>query len=245
LYTLLKMLDDLNSSGKDFRAFLFDLLDYLRAELLKAYDNKNNARGAELLKVITALAETDSHLRYSLQQKITLELALLQAGTFIKGAQALPVTTAAKTQSTTASVKPVETRSALPQNDKAALSKVKAVEPLREVKNVSKPATDENMTEERIKLLWPRIVKQVERNDDAGTMGFFQWAEAGELNGNRLTLLFEPDFSTHAKAISQRQQHRAVIERALSDICGKAIVFDIKIQAKAQPKVLEQGNLKL
>ena len=245
LHILLKMLDELNSSGKDLRAFLFDLLDYLRAELLNAYDNKDGKRGAALLKVITALSETDSHLRYSLQQKITLELALLQAGTFMEGAQTPPLNPAAHIPQANAPQKPVEMRSSLPQKEEKSSLTVKAAEQIQEAKKVVKPVSDEKMTAERIKLLWPRIVKQVERNDEVGTMGFFQWAEAGDLNGNCLTLLFEPDFSAHAKAIAQRPQHRTAIELALSEVCGIGMVFDIKIQAKAQPQVLEQGNLNL
>lgn len=245
LPALLKMLDELNSSGKDLRAFLFDLLDYLRAELLKAYDNQDNARGAGLLKAITALAETDSHLRYSLQQRITLELALLQAGSFLEGVKAAARSSAAKASPTAAAPKPVSARASSPPEPPAAQATVKAKSSPPEPKTAELPVIEDEMTAERIKMLWPRIIKQVERNDDAGTMGFFQWAEAGGLKGNKLTLLFEPDFATHAKAISQRPQHRAVIERALSEICGKEMAFDIKIQAKAQPKELEQGNLNL
>ncbi len=87
LSRVLEAVGELSVSGKDFRQFLYDLLDYLRGLLLSSLNTKGAklppwAEGVSpkrILDALKALGEADSRLRYSLQPRITLELALIQA----------------------------------------------------------------------------------------------------------------------------------------------------------------------
>ena len=85
---LLQGVAELYAAGRDLRQFLHDLLEYQRELLLiKLSPAKHQApawaadiQPALILKLLSALAEADARLRYSLQPRLTLELALLAVG---------------------------------------------------------------------------------------------------------------------------------------------------------------------
>jgi DNA polymerase III gamma/tau subunit len=85
---MFKSVETLTASGKDLRQALYDLLEYLREILLVILspskgaalpDWAENISAGRLLSLIQSLGDADSRLRYSLQPRITLELALLAA----------------------------------------------------------------------------------------------------------------------------------------------------------------------
>lgn len=88
---ILKAVEELAYSGKDFRQFVYDLLERFRELLLQALAGKNAVSSGRILKAIQALSEADNRLRYSLQPRITLELAMLDACGALTGAGEAPV----------------------------------------------------------------------------------------------------------------------------------------------------------
>ncbi|MEG1661692.1 MAG: hypothetical protein RR332_04165, partial [Clostridiales bacterium] len=85
---LLNLTGQLAADGRDIRAALGDLLEETRDLLLLRLNHQGEEQLPEwalatdtgvLIALLTALADTDSRLRYAPQPQITLELALLKA----------------------------------------------------------------------------------------------------------------------------------------------------------------------
>jgi DNA polymerase-3 subunit gamma/tau len=90
LNQLLCLVDELVLSGKDFRQFLNDLSEYLRDLFLLSLRDEDGRSSSGILKALKALSGADGRLRYSLQPRITLELALIDACSYIPAKEHAP-----------------------------------------------------------------------------------------------------------------------------------------------------------
>ena len=88
LAAALSLTEQLVREGNDIRAALHDLLEETRDLLLTRLGNTEDAQlptwaaaisPAQLISLLQAFSDTDSRLRYSLQPRITFELALIKA----------------------------------------------------------------------------------------------------------------------------------------------------------------------
>lgn len=258
---VLEGMEELSSSGKDFRQFLYDLLDYLRSLLLSALDNRasdlppwgQDLEPGRILQAIQALSEADSRLRHSLQPRITLELALIQAcGEIIpapsaragqrrprpkagEGAKALSIPKEGAQKAPQEEEKPTPiSRTAVkapvpeePEEERPPLPspppEPSGAEKPRQEKEQEEGAAGEEFSLELVQARWPELLKAVSKGDQHATFTFLQWGKPLSLEGNKLILGFYPDFEVHMQTLCQKPAHKNWVEEKLRGLFGRPL----------------------
>ena len=255
LAEVLRKTTDLTASGLDLRQVLYDLLDYLRRELLAKISANNNLSSAlselpssRYLQVIRILGEAESRLRYSLQPRITLELALIEAcgvrddviecknnsvkkGTRNQLKQPISETKNVRElkEKNRSRTEPeiLETKRLQEKEDDNCLCE-KTNEKVSLPVDLPPRGKDQNKNDldiERILMLWPKLLDMVSKSDQNGTMAFLCWAKPVAYKANKLILEFSPDFELHMKALCNKLIHKSLVEEKLAEITGEKIII--------------------
>lgn len=224
---------ELAAAGRDFRQFLYDLLDDLRERLLANLDGKQTGAFPpnRILQAIQALSEADSRLRYSLQPRITMELALIKATGFATGEGRPAVTTAPASTSAPKQMQKPKAVPAPPAQAKPA--------------PIPAPPAVDALDIGLVQDLWPRLLEAVGKDDENSTLGFLQWGRPAAMEGNTLVLAFPKDFALHMKTLLTKPAHRKRVETKLQEIFARplkisGILEERNSEAEAEP---EQGSL--
>ena len=237
---------ELAAAGRDFRQFLYDLLDDLRERLLANLDGKQADAFPpnRILQAIQALSEADSRLRYSLQPRITMELALIKATGFTPSEGRPAATTAVTSISapTKQAPKPKPAPAPLPQPQPAPIPATPTVaEPAPSSEMLPLQALDIGLVQD----LWPRLLEAVGQGDENSTLGFLQWGRPAALEGNTLVLAFPKDFALHMKTLLTKPAHRKRVETKLQEIFDKPLKISGTLEERSSeaPGEPEQGSL--
>jgi len=237
LSQVLAATEQLAASGRDLRQFLNDLMEYLRQTLLLRIGDTDALPAwaaaiapSRLLKVIQTVAEADSRLRYSMQPRIALELALIQA-TGVKDSPAAAVKEGAVSHAQ-AAASPAKTQ-AVSAKEQTASQKMPVSAPVK-AEDASKaqaaiPAIEDAKTidMEFIKMQWKAILAEIKKVD-IGSYMFLEPGKPCRLQGHKLFLEFSPEYEVHMRTICNKPFHKRLIEEKISEklqyninICGQ------------------------
>ncbi|MGI5891904.1 MAG: DNA polymerase III subunit gamma/tau [Bacillota bacterium] len=234
--TVFNLIEELVNSGRDLRQFLFDLLDYLRGLLLNKLANRHDLPDWALvvstktvLKVIQALGETDSRLRYSLQPRISLELGLIQACNY----KNLDVLSPPSANNAIVKESPPKKNN----HDNVIINddiKNHALE--SPLPNPAEAEAQESSPTDIVKIKenWQQILSAV-KMANVGTYTFLEQGYPTDICGNKLVLEFPPLAEIHMTTICSRPAHRQVIEEKIAEICHRHLSISGRLAEEQEP----------
>jgi DNA polymerase-3 subunit gamma/tau len=220
LVTLLNGVDDLVNEGKDLRLFLHDLLEYFRNLLLVKLSRGGESvsgvadylseilveQGAlfkedQLFSIIQAFGEAESLLKFSSQQRISLEISLIKAAGFQNNSF-----TVAEAEKQTAE----HHNKKQPPND--AGFKIDTKETAAQVSE--QPMKETGFQIDTIKEHWKKVLEGV-RKLRPSTYAYLVEGVPVEIKGNKIILAFKPNFQLHMQNL-EMPNNKSLVEKVLS-----------------------------
>lgn len=237
LSRVLAATEQLAASGRDLRQFLNDLMEYLRQTLLLRIGNAEDTpvwaaaiAPSRLLKVIQTVTEADSRLRYSLQPRIALELALIQAAglkDFPAAAAKEEVASSVQAAAPAAKVPAAKEQTAAPKTPISVPAKAEIAPKAQ----AAAPASEEakKIELEFIKRQWKAILADIKKAD-IGSYMFLEPGKPCRLEGHKLFLEFSPQYEVHMRTICNKPFHKRLIEEKISE----KLQYNINIYGQLQ-----------
>lgn len=225
---IISILNSLMLDGRDSTQILRELTEHLRNLLIikttgtnnelvyaskeiwpKVIDQSSRVDGQLLIKVISLLIKAESELRYSLQPRISLEVALINACTLQSNSfLANEVTKAPSVQTP-----PIKTK-------KETVSNVAADKEL-EVSNNNQAVKELTLTS--IKSKWKELLDLVKKAK-IGTYAFLVEGRPLSINGSTLMLGFAENHTFHRDKIEQ-PENRKIVEQILFNLYGYSLAI--------------------
>jgi len=215
----LELVDQLVGEGKDLRQVCKDLIEYFRNLLLvkvcenveelvvgtkefkkQLYQQAESFSSSELLKIISALAETESSMRWEPQERLLLEVALIRLTSKEEGAKERV------------------------SEERMAESRGDSLESLKQSRTKVLPIPDQQAEElslERVQRDWSKVLEGVK----AKRMSAFPLLVEGKpikLEGGVLTLGFKKESSFHKEHLQSRE-NKGIVEEVLANIFQEGI----------------------
>jgi len=188
------------------------------------------------------VAEADSRLRYSMQPRIALELALIQATGFKDSPAATVKEEAApkaQTASSVAKAKPVAVPTAVKEQAPVKAPVTAKVEAASKAQSAPESVVDEAapIDIELIKHSWKAILADIKKAD-IGSYMFLEPGRPYRLQGHKLFLEFSPEYEVHMRTVCTKQVHKHLIEEKISE----KLQFNINICGQLQEKKISPSE---
>lgn len=248
----LELIDQLVGEGKDLRQVCKDLIEYFRNLLLvkvcenveelvvgtkefkrQLYQQAESFSSPELLKIISALAETESSMRWEPQARLLLEVALIRLTSKEEGAKER----VSEEQVTDTRFQMPDVRGKMSEEREDVESKkLKA-----ESRDSQLPIPDqqaEEMSLERVQRDWSKVLEGVK----AKRMSTFPLLAEGKpikLEGGVLTLGFKKESSFHKEHLQSRE-NKGIVEEVLANIFQEGIKITCVSSEKPQEEEREK-----
>lgn len=236
--------DRLVAEGKDIGQLLKSLASHFRDLLFAASGAADAASGrldtrtlselasrferAELLRLIQVFSEAERDLRWNDQQRLVLEMALLKA--IEEPAQTVVQGPAP------AVVAPARVQEQSPRVETAPRPEPTAARPPEEPPLIETPseapARADGVTLHDVRKVWDQVLSVMRAGKNASACAILQEARLADLEGDVLTLAFDPKYQWHASR-AQQKDITEPLEAALAKVTGARLKTKVTIKAAA------------